>query len=270
MFEPLVEVDARFNLRPLLATSWSFSDPTTLVLRLRRGVRFQNGEPFTSSAVRYTLDREIGSASPRAQEVAGVESVATPSPDVAVLRLRRADPALLYRLAGPAGMMVSQVAVAAQGSAAEFGRNPVVAGTGPFAFQFWRRGYHLILKRNPRYWGPAPYLDQLDFTQVSPKPALPRLEASDLDVVERLDPAGVSQAEQDANLVTGSRTGFVYSGLLLNQAPGAVFTNPARRQVVASIAPLGAALLTPRSWAYDPTLRPPPRPAAGPGFSFSL
>ena len=57
--EPLLRLDAQGNLKPLLAESWEVVDNTTYVFRLRKNVKFHNGEPFNAQAVEYSLKRSI-------------------------------------------------------------------------------------------------------------------------------------------------------------------------------------------------------------------
>ncbi len=56
--DKLIDIDAGLNLVPQLATSWEYEDPTHLVLHLRPGVVFHDGEPFDAEAVRYKLRRD--------------------------------------------------------------------------------------------------------------------------------------------------------------------------------------------------------------------
>ena len=56
MFQTLVFHDLRGQITPLLAERWELVDPTHLKLYLRKGVKFQNGEPFNAEAVKFTLD----------------------------------------------------------------------------------------------------------------------------------------------------------------------------------------------------------------------
>ena len=55
--EALLRLDAQGNLKPLLAESWEVVDNTTYVFRLRKNVKFHNGEPFTGKAVEYSWKR---------------------------------------------------------------------------------------------------------------------------------------------------------------------------------------------------------------------
>src|SRR5215813_11856965 len=59
LFDGLIERDADLNLVPLLAESYQSVSPTTWEFKLRRGIRFQNGEPFDAESVKFSLERLI-------------------------------------------------------------------------------------------------------------------------------------------------------------------------------------------------------------------
>ena len=60
--EALLRLDAQGNIKPQLAESWEVVDNTTYVFRLRKNVKFHNGEPFNGKAVEYSLEAEPGEA----------------------------------------------------------------------------------------------------------------------------------------------------------------------------------------------------------------
>src|SRR5215468_11694283 len=66
MYDSLLGIDAKLNFVPELATSWKFTDDKTLVLTLRKDVKFQDGTPFDAVAVKYNLDRYRTSTDPAA------------------------------------------------------------------------------------------------------------------------------------------------------------------------------------------------------------
>ena len=59
IFDPLVEFDPQNKIVPKLAESWRVVDPSSWEFKLRRGVKFHNGEPFTAESVKFTLERVI-------------------------------------------------------------------------------------------------------------------------------------------------------------------------------------------------------------------
>src|SRR5436309_2667654 len=60
VLEPLVHYDRKMNIVPVLAESWQIQpDLVTWRFKLRQNVKFQNGEPFTADAVKFTVDRTM-------------------------------------------------------------------------------------------------------------------------------------------------------------------------------------------------------------------
>ena len=57
IYEPLLTLDTKLNIKPGLAESWTQPDPKTLVFKLRRGVKFHDGTAFDAKAVKYSIDR---------------------------------------------------------------------------------------------------------------------------------------------------------------------------------------------------------------------
>jgi peptide/nickel transport system substrate-binding protein len=68
IFESLINRNAQMELIPGLAESWRAVDDNTWELKLRQGVKFSNGEPFTSKDVLFTLCRVLNSETNRSEE----------------------------------------------------------------------------------------------------------------------------------------------------------------------------------------------------------
>ncbi len=74
MCDKLFDIDAHLNIVPQLATGYEWTDPIHLVIHLRPGVTFQNGEPFDAEAVRYKLNRDLTlKGSMRAGEIGAIK-----------------------------------------------------------------------------------------------------------------------------------------------------------------------------------------------------
>src|SRR6266700_5529992 len=188
LYDSLLGIDAKLAFVPELATDWKYTDPQTVVLTLRQGVKFQDGTDFDATAVKVNLDRYLtASDSARKSDLASVQSVEARDAGTAVLHLKRPDGTLLAQLVDRAGMMLSPAAVRQAG--AKLGVNPVGAGSGPFQFVEWKRDDHLTLKRNPSYWRKdkagrqLPYLDELVYRPMNDLNALlAALKTSDVDM----------------------------------------------------------------------------------------
>lgn len=161
ILEGLVRFDASFRPQPVLATAWSVSsDGLRHTFTLRPNVTWHDGRAFTSADVRFSLlaFKRIG---PRARiTFANLVDVETPDPLTAVLVLSRPTPYLLRALTGgETPILPAHLYPGDNPAESPNGIHPV--GTGPFVFEEWRRGSHVVLKRNPTYWAPdRPYLDR--------------------------------------------------------------------------------------------------------------
>lgn len=178
VFEGLVRIGRGGEVQPGLATSWEITpDGLTYIFHLRSGVRFHNGATFDAAVVKFSLDRARaeGSANVQKPALSVIRSVDVVDPLTARLQLSRPSSRLLQVLAWGDSVMVEPRSVG------EIASHPV--GTGPFAFQAWRRGDAIDLVRNPSYWGRPAKLNHVQFKFVSdPTAAFAAMKAGDLDV----------------------------------------------------------------------------------------
>src|SRR5262249_44638967 len=162
IYEPLLTLDTNLGIKPGLAESWQQPDARTLIMKLRRGVKFHDGTDFNAEVARFNFNRmKTEPKSVRKGEVASIESVEVVDSHTIKISLRRPDAALLATLTDRAGMMISPKVIQERG--AELERNAKGAGTGPFEFVEWIKDDHLLLKRNDNYWNKqgGPHLDRI-------------------------------------------------------------------------------------------------------------
>jgi peptide/nickel transport system substrate-binding protein len=163
IFDGLVSYDKDFKLLPRLATQWTMSpDGLSMTFKLREGVKWHDGKPFTSADVQFTFMEILKKYHPRGKSTfLALEAVETPDDTTAIFRLSSPSPYVVRALAGAESPILPKHVYA--GSDPMTNRaNIRPIGTGPFKFGEWQRGSHLILLRNENYWdSPKPYLDQL-------------------------------------------------------------------------------------------------------------
>ncbi|MBX9874921.1 MAG: ABC transporter substrate-binding protein, partial [Beijerinckiaceae bacterium] len=102
IYDGLLEYD--FDLKPLpsLAESWTISDDgKTVTFRLRSGVKFHDGQPFTSADVQFTVMEVLKKVHPRGiNTFSEVTAVETPDAQTVVFRLNRPAPYMMAALSG--------------------------------------------------------------------------------------------------------------------------------------------------------------------------
>ena len=155
------------TIQPDLAESWSWgADGTRLTFKLREGVRWHDGKPFSAEDVKCTWDLLTGQAAdklranPRKSWWSNVAEVLIDARTQATFVLKRPQPAILALFAsGQSPVYPCHV------PAAQMRRHPI--GTGPFKFVEFRPNQTIRLVRNPDYWKPGrPYLDGIDYSIV--------------------------------------------------------------------------------------------------------
>jgi peptide/nickel transport system substrate-binding protein len=139
-------------------------DFTVWTIKLRPGIKFQNGDPLTADAVKFSIERQKAAGNVRGSLTA-IKSVDVVDPLTASVTLNSSWPAFRAFLSASVGMIVNPAVVNKLGS--NFASAPVGAGVGPYMFESFTPGEALVLKKNPNYWGGQPYLDAIKFVPVS-------------------------------------------------------------------------------------------------------
>src|SRR5437016_2591629 len=148
--DKLFDIDEKLNIVPQLALSYSTSDDgKEVAIKLRPGVKFQDGEAFDAEAAKYSLDRHLTmQGSFRKPELAPVDHVDVVDPMTIKIVLKSPYSPLIAQLTDRAGMMVSPKAAKAAGD--KFGLNPVCAG--PYKFVERVQQDRIVVDRFADYW----------------------------------------------------------------------------------------------------------------------
>src|SRR4051812_3063242 len=156
------------SIVPDLAESWAWSsDNKKLSFKLRQGVKWHDGKPFTSADVKCTFDMLMGKSpqkfrkNPRKSWYDEVVDVTTSGDFDVAFDLKRPQPAMLALLAsGYTPVYPCHV------SPADMRTKPV--GTGPFKFVEFKANESIKIARNPDYWKKGlPHLDGIEFTIIT-------------------------------------------------------------------------------------------------------
>ncbi len=165
MFDPQSKQNRPDTIVPDLATSWSWGDGgRTLTFKLRSGVKWHDGKPFTSADVKCTWDGLIGKnearlrKNPRKSWYFNLQEITVNGDFEVTFHLKDPQPSLLTMLAGAFSPVYP-----CHVNAAQMRTKPI--GTGPFKFVEFKQNEGMKVVKNPDYWKPGlPYLDAIEFT----------------------------------------------------------------------------------------------------------
>jgi peptide/nickel transport system substrate-binding protein len=218
--DKLFDINARLEVVPQLATAFEWNgDGKELLIKLRDGVQFHDGEKMDAAAVKYSLDRHLKmQGSFRRAEISVVQSVEVVDPLTVKLVLGAPFSPLIAALTDRAGMIVSPKAAEAAG--AQFGNKPVCAG--PFRFVERVAQDRIVLERFANYWDKARiHVERVVFQPIPDSTVrLANLQAGGLELIERVQPTDIPQIKRNNRLMLSLSDELGYQGLTLNVANG--------------------------------------------------
>jgi peptide/nickel transport system substrate-binding protein len=214
--DKLFDIDEKINIVPQLALSHETSaDGKEVTIKLRPGVKFQDGEPFNAEAAKFSLERHLTmQGSFRKPELAALDHVDVVDPLTIKLILKAPFSPLIAQLTDRAGMMVSPKAAKEQGD--KFGLHPVCAG--PYKFVERVQQDRIVFEKFADYWNKDNvFIDRLVFLPiVDATVRLANLKSGGLDLLERLLATDIKAVQADPKLKLSTAIELGYQGVTLN------------------------------------------------------
>lgn len=214
--DKLFDLDEKLNIVPQLATAYEWGgDNKSLLIKIRSGVTFHDGEKLDAEAVKYNLDRhKTMPGSNRRGELAPVTSVEVVDPLTVKLNLSAPFAPLLSVLTDRAGMMVSPKAAKEAGD--KFGAKPVCSG--PFKFVERVAQDRIVLEKHPGYWNSKEiHFDRIVYLPiVDATVRLANLKSGQLDFIERMAASDVPGLRSDSRFKIAKIVEIGYQGITVN------------------------------------------------------
>jgi peptide/nickel transport system substrate-binding protein len=188
IYEPLISYDTNLQLEFRLAESLEYSaDGLTATYKLRQGVKWQDGEAFTSADVVGTYkiikDNQIGQA---AQYTEFLQDITAPDDNTVVMTFSKPQ---AFNLAYTIPILPMHIWGNMTAADIESFANDTPVGTGPMTFVEWQKGSSLTLQRNADYYGNAPGPAKIMFIQYGNEDILAQaLKAGEVDIVTEVSP----------------------------------------------------------------------------------
>lgn len=186
MYESLLGMDTKGTIQPYLAESWEISkDGKVYTFRLRRGVRFHDGQEMTSEdakfAIDYTLNPKNGAYG--LSRLADIGKAEAADKYTLKIHLKRPNPIFLTYLTEISGFSVLPKESLKEGIA-KLEKFP--PGTGPFRFVDWKTGQQIVFDRFDGYWGKKAFVDKVILRPIPDSTVrFTALRSGDVDLIER-------------------------------------------------------------------------------------
>ena len=200
IFETLILQDERQRLLPGLATSWKALDATTWEFKLRKGVKWHDGKPFTADDVVFSFARAPEVPNSPSSFATFTKGKTITKVDSHTIRVKTAAPHPLTPNDVSQLMIISKAA-AEGASTADFNSGKAAVGTGAFKFVEWVPNDRLILERNEGYWGDKPEWSRIVIKPIKSGPArVAALLAGDVDFIDKVPTTDIPRLKTDDKL----------------------------------------------------------------------
>lgn len=209
IFSRLTETDENARLHPGLAESWEMIDPLTWEFRLRKGVKFHNGEDFTAEDVVFTFKRipqVVNSPGPYTSYLRGISG--TEIIDSHTLRIKTDYPVPILPL------MMHNIAILdstthADVTTEDFNSGRALVGTGPFRYVSGSTSAGIKLARNDTFWGEKPDWEAVDYRVITNSAArTAAFLAGDVDLIDQVASADVPRISESDKAEVVSKVGL--------------------------------------------------------------
>ena len=214
IFDKLFTVGDDGRIVPGLALSAERTDDLTWIVRLRKGVLFQDGSAFSAEDVAFTFgpERMLNKGAPGHNLgmvlfplIKGVEVV-----DSHTVRFHTKvpDPVFVQRFTGYGAGIICKSAYQAAPDYGTWAKKPI--GTGPFMISDIKENEYVLLKAFDAYWGGRPNVDAVKFQVVPELSArIAGLLAGDYDIITNVSPDQINVIEKNkgVRVVGGSTMG---------------------------------------------------------------
>jgi len=187
LYDTLVERDPNLKLVPALAAEMpKLVSPQVWEVKLRRGVKFHNGEDFDAESVKFSLERVKQSAMRASSNFRPIDNVEIVDPFTVRVHTSKPWPTFTTVMGFRQASMYPPKAYAGKDSAF-ISKNPI--GTGPYKFVRWSKDEEIVLEANEQYWRGAPKIKTVVFRPI-PDDAVrvAALQNGEVDVAVNIPP----------------------------------------------------------------------------------
>ncbi|WP_293722497.1 ABC transporter substrate-binding protein [uncultured Cetobacterium sp.] len=216
IYNTLFKIDSNGNIVPELVESFEYVTPTELVIKLKKGVKFHNGEELKASDVVFSIKRMTEKPATKVM-LDVVQSVEADGEYGVIIKLKEPSAPLLFTLSYPLTAILNEKYILEKGN--NIGTDAM--GTGAFKYANWGDGEKIQLVANENYFGDKAKIDELIFRAIPENTSrLAALETGEIDITT-VAPIDVQTVESNNELyaVSFPTTSTEYLTLNMNREP---------------------------------------------------
>ncbi|MCB1509771.1 MAG: ABC transporter substrate-binding protein [Hyphomicrobiaceae bacterium] len=204
MFEALVMFDEKQNVIPGLAVSWKAVDDLTWEFKLRKGVKWHDGSPFTADDVIFTMSRAISVPNSPSGFGTYIKGKTVVKIDDHTIHIKTKSPYPLMVTDMTTVPIVSKKN-GQNATTADYNSGKAAIGTGPYMFVSYTPGDTIVLKANPNYWGTKAKWTNVTLKPIKSGPSrVAALLAGDVDVIEGVPSTDIDRLKKSPKLQISS------------------------------------------------------------------
>lgn len=200
LFDRLVHPDENQQLHPGLAESWKALDDTTWEFKLRKGVKWHDGSPFTADDVVFTFSRAVNVPNSPSGFGTYLKGKTAEKVDDHTVHIKTGKPYPLM----PNDMSTFSIVSKKHGEGAsteDYNSGKAAIGTGPYKFKEYVPGDRFVYVRNDDYWGEKPKWDTVTLKPIKSSPSrVAALLAGDVDMIEQVPTTDIERLKSEPKL----------------------------------------------------------------------
>ncbi len=230
IYDSLINRDTESRFIPGIVESWDMVEPRIWELRLRRGVTFHDGSPFTADDIVFSLARVPAlpnNPGPYTSNLRTIDRVEVVDPYTVRLHTDQVNPTLPGQLTN---IFIVSKRAAEGASTSDFNSGRAAIGTGPFRLEQARGQEGMTIARNDAFWGPKAAYERVNIRVIGNDAArLAALLSGDAEIIESVPPADVERLQRDQRLSVFRRNSdrimYLLPNIRLDQFPLLTDTN---------------------------------------------
>jgi len=270
MFDSLLHRSPKLQFEPSLATSWKAISDTVWEFKIRKNVRFHNGDVLTPADVKYSFDRVIDQTkkSPQYGNIRAIKEVKVIDAETVHIITDKPFPLLLERLVF--FPIVNKKHVEAVGDQAFGTTSPV--GTGPWKFVEWKRDQLIRLEAFDQHWrGKAPFKNLIFRAVPETATQVAEVKTGGVDIIREVSADLIPELKSNAQTYISStpilRVHYVnldmrttpFDKKAVRQAANYAVDKPTVIQkLMAGLGTQVATVVQPLAFGFDPEVKPYP------------